>query len=159
MSITHHVILWPGGQDKMFEKTIDFLLGNACVSIQYLVHRDMMKVPINDPLMKKMQAEVMQQPAVQKRLESQHPDGWLGHELHGGDGMDSLIGVLLGLGVEPDSLYIKKAINALTTLEIAQQHKNHFAAGEALDADGRGVTDRLLPGFYQQCVFRKKNNR
>lgn len=122
----------------MFEKAIGFLLDNACINIRYMIHRDILKVPANDRLMEKMQAEVLQQPTVRNRLKKQHPDGWLGHELHGSDGMDSHIDALLRLSVEPESPYIQKAINALLAPEIAQQHKNYFAAGDALDADGRG---------------------
>jgi hypothetical protein len=122
----------------MFEKAINFLLENACVNIQYLIRRDYFKIPISEPLMQQMQAALLQQKMVQKCLAAQHGDGWLGHELHGGDGMDNLFSVLLRLGVEPDSPYIQKAINALLTPEIARQHKNYFAGGDALDADGRG---------------------
>lgn len=119
-------------------KHIDFLLKNACVSIRYLVHRDMLKTPADEPFMKEMRAEILQQSNVQRHLSAQNPDGWLGHELHGIDGMDCHIGGLLNAGVEPDSPYIQKAITALTTPEIASQHKNWFRGGEALDADGRG---------------------
>lgn len=131
----------------MFEKSINFLLANACINIRYLVYRDMLKTPINDPVMQDMQAEVLQHLMVQKHLVAQHPDGWLGHELHGGDGMDSLIGVLLRLGVEVDNPNIQKALKALITPEIAKQHKNWFRGGEALDADGRGGNRSVIAGI------------
>jgi len=122
----------------LFTKTIDFLMKNACVNIRYLVQRDMMKIPVDTPEMQSMQAELLQSPVVQKCLSAQRTDGWLGHELHGGDGMDSLMGVLLRSGLEAKSVPVQKAVNALVTPEIAGQHKSHFAAGDALDADGRG---------------------
>ena len=122
----------------MFTKTIDFLLANACVNIRYLIQRDMLKISIDTPQMQDMQANILQTPVVLKCLSTQHPDGWLGHELHGGNGMDSLMDVLLRLGVEVSNPHIQNAINALITPEIARQHKNYFHAGDALDADGRG---------------------
>ena len=122
----------------MFKQTIDFLLKNACVNIRYLINRDILKISINDSEMQKMQEEILQTPVVKKVLSAQHPDGWLGHELHGGDGMDNLMSVLLRSGVEAKNIHVQKAVNALTTSKIAMQHKNHFAAGDALDADGRG---------------------
>lgn len=128
----------------MFEKSINYLLANACVSIRYLVHRDMLKVPISDPLMQNMQGEILQQKTVQKHLSAQHPDGWIGHELHGGNGMDNHIGTLLALGVEKDNPHIQKALQALLTPEIAGQHKNWFPGGEALDADGRGGNRSII---------------
>lgn len=122
----------------MFEKSIEFLMSNACVSIRYLIHRDMLKTPINDPVMQDMQTEILQQKTVQKYLSTQHPDGWLGNELHGGDGMDSITDILLRCGVETDSPYIQKAMKALLAPDIAGQYKHWMAAGDALDFDGRG---------------------
>jgi len=130
-----------------FERTVSFLLKNACVSIRYLVHRDILKIPVDDPMMQSMQAEILQQKTAQKHLAAQHPDGWLGHELHGGDGMDGHIGALLGLGMETDDPHIQKAIKALLTPGIAGQHKNWFRGGEALDADGRGGNRAVIAGI------------
>jgi len=122
----------------MLEKSIEFLLENACVCIRYLVHRDILKTPINNPMMQDMQEEVLRQPTVQKYLAKQNPDGWLGHELHGGDGMDGITGSLLMYGVEADNPFIQKAMKALLNPEIAKQHKHWFGGGDALDFDGRG---------------------
>ena len=121
-----------------FAKSIYFLLESACVNIRYLLHRDILKTPIDTPEIKNMQAVILHSPVVKKVLSSQHPDGWLGHELHGGDRMDSLMSVLLRSGVEANNDPVLKAVNALVAPEIGNQHKNHFAAGDALDADGRG---------------------
>ena len=129
-----------------FSKTIDFLLENACASIKYLIHRDMLKTPIDDPMMRTMQTEFLKQPIVQKILAKQHPDGWIGYELHGIDSIEAVMR-LIDLGVEPDDEHIKRAINALLTPEIAGQHKNHFAAGDALDADGRGGNKAVTAGI------------
>jgi hypothetical protein len=137
----------------MFNKVIDFLLENACVNIRYLIKRDILKIPIDTPVMQDMQTDILQTPVVLKCLSSQHPDGWLGHELHGGDGMDSLMGVLLRLGVEANNPHIQKAVNALITPEIAKQHKNYFAAGDALDADGRGGNKSITAWILSTVNF------
>ena len=117
---------------------IDFLLENACASIRYLVHRDMLNTPIDEPFMKELQKEILQQANVQKHLAAQCSDGWIGKGIHGCEDMDCHIGGLLDCGVEVQSPYIQKAITALTTPEIASQHKNWFIGGAALDAEGRG---------------------
>ena len=121
-----------------FQKQIDFLLEHACPSIKYLVHRDMLNVPMNEPFMVELQNEILAQSNTQKHLAAQHPDGWFGHELHGIDGMDCHIGGLLNLGVEASHPAIQKAVTALLTPEIASTHKNWFRGGAALDAEGRG---------------------
>lgn len=127
-----------------FQKQIDFLLENACAGIRYLIFRDMLDTPVNEPFMKTLQMEILQQANVQKHFEAQQPDGWFGHELHGNDGMDCHIGGLLNAGVEPDNLHIQKAITALMAPEIASQHKNWFRGGDALDAEGRGGNRAII---------------
>ena len=59
-----------------FQKQIDFLLEYACPSIKYLVHRDMLNVPVNEPFMVALQNEIVAQTKTQKHLSAQHPDGW-----------------------------------------------------------------------------------
>jgi hypothetical protein len=134
-------------------KSIDCLFENACVNIRYLLHRDILKTPIDSPEMKNMQADILQSPVVKKVLSLQHPDGWLGNELHGGNGMDSLMSVLLRSGVEENSDPVLKAVNALITPAIANQHKNHFAAGDALDADGRGGNKSITAWILATAGF------
>ena len=121
-----------------FQKQIDFLLAHACPSIQYLVYRDMLNVPVHEPSMVALQNEILLQSNTQKYLFAQHSDGWFGHELHGIDGMDGHISKLLNLGVEANHPVIKKAITALLTPKIAATHRNWFRGGAAGDAEGRG---------------------
>ena len=78
-----------------FQKQIDFLLAHACPSIQYLVYRDLLNVPVDEPSMAALQKEIFLQSNTQKCLSAQCSDGWFGHELHGIDGMDGHIGGLL----------------------------------------------------------------
>ncbi len=127
-----------------FQKQVDFLLENACASIRYLVHKDMLKTPTDEPLMKEMYEEIFQQDNVQKHLSAQHPDGWFGNGIHGCDDMDTHISALLNVGMEPNSPPIQRAIEALTTPAIASQHKNWFIGGDALDAEGRGGNHAII---------------
>lgn len=129
---------------KIFEDSIDFLLENACTSIRYLVQRDLLKTPTDAPAMLALQEEILSQDNVKKVLASQCEDGWFGHELHGNDGMDRLLGSLLNAGVEKENPAVQKAIHALVTPEIVSQHKNWFRGGEALDAEGRGGNNAIM---------------
>mgnify|MGYP003302576790 CR=1 FL=1 len=105
-----------------FQKHIDFLLNNACTSIKFLVHRDFLHTPLTKPFMQKMRAEILEQENIKKHLACQHPDGWFGDELHGGEyGMERSIGTLLNAGIEKEHPAIQKGINALITPEIASQ--------------------------------------
>ena len=128
----------------MFRKQIDFLLENACTSIRYLVYKDMLKTPADEPFMKELQVEILHQTNIQKHLAAQSSDGWFGKGIHGCEDMDCHISALLNAGIETDSEYIQKAIIALTTPEIASQHKNWFIGGKALDAEGRGGDHAII---------------
>lgn len=128
---------------RIFENSINFLLENACASICYLVQRDLLKTPKDTPAMLALQEEILSQDNVKKILASQCDDGWFGHELHGNDGMDGLLGSLLNAGVEKENPAVQKAIHALVTPEIASRHKNWFHGGEALDAGGRGGNNAI----------------
>ena len=129
--------------NKIFENSINFLLENASASIRYLVQRDLLKTPKDAPAMLALQEEILSQDNVKKVLALQCDDGWFGHELHGNDGMDGLLGSLLNAGVEKENPAVQKAIHALVTPEIASQHKNWFHGGEALDAGGRGGNNAI----------------
>ena len=149
-----------------FQKQIDFLLEYACPSIKYLVYRDMLDTPVDEPFMVALQNEILAQSNTQKHLSAQHPDGWFGHELHGVDGMDCHIGGLLNLGIETSHPAIQKAVTALLTPEIASTHKNWFRGGAALDAEGRGgdraivanilamtKAPRIFPFMRKNCLW------
>ena len=135
-------------RDTRFDSEIDFLLDKACDSIRYLVKRDLLGVPADSAEMTAIEEKIIAQPNVRKILAAQCEDGWFGHELHGIDGLDHLIGELLNAGVEKEHPAIQKAIRALITPEVASQHKNRFRGGEALDEGGRGgnraVTAQIL---------------
>ncbi len=129
----------------IYQKHIDFLLDNACTSIQFLVHRDFLHTPLTEPFMQKMRMEILEQENVKKHLACQHPDGWFGDELHGGEyGMERSIGTLLNAGVEKEHPAIQKGIQALITPEIACKHKNWFHGGDGLDAEGRGGNNAIV---------------
>lgn len=128
-----------------FQKHIDFLLDNACTSIKFLVHRDFLHTSLTEPFMQNMRTEILEQENIKKHLDCQHPDGWFGDELLGGEyGMERSIGTLLNAGVEKEHPAIQKGIHALITPEIASKHKNWFHGGDGLDAEGRGGNNAII---------------
>jgi hypothetical protein len=143
----------------MLEQTLEFLLGNACVNIRYIINRDLRRVSVDEPFMRCMQQEILDQRSIQKILASQHEDGWFGHELHGspGNAMDASIGFLLARGVEPTNERLQKAKQALLDPEISSRHKSWFRGGDALDADGRGGNRAVVAGILAQLLEREDN--
>ena len=51
-----------------FQKQIDFLLEHAGPSIKYLVHRDMLGTPVDEPFMVALQNEILALSNTQKHL-------------------------------------------------------------------------------------------
>lgn len=104
--------------------------------------------------MQKMCAEILEQENIKKHLACQHPDGWFGDELHGGEyGMERSIGKLLNAGVEKKHPAIQKGIHALITPEIASQHKNWFHGGDGLDAEGRGGNNAIIASILSRVGY------
>lgn len=130
----------------MLEKTMEFLLEHACVNIRYMINRDVKKIAANEPFMREMQDEILNQKFTQKIFASQHDDGWFGYELHGqpGNAMDSSVSFLLMYGVDPSNERLQKAKRALLDPEISSKHENYMASGDALDADGRGGNRAIM---------------
>ncbi|MBQ9794556.1 MAG: hypothetical protein IKK06_05980 [Clostridia bacterium] len=128
-----------------FEKHVDFLLKNACTSIKFLVHRDLLHTSRDEPFMQEMRKEILLQENVRKHLNAQFLDGWFGTELHGGEySMERSIGTLLDAGIEKEHPAIQQGIHALLTPSIASNHKNWFHGGDGLDAEGRGGNNAIV---------------
>lgn len=129
----------------MINKTVDFLLDNACIFIKYNIHNDFLKTPTTDPVMEAMQNEILKHESVQKIFAMQNGDGWIGNGLHGGiPAIEGCVFTLLRLGVERDNEHLQKARQALATPEISSRNNNHFAGGDALDADERGGNKAIM---------------
>ncbi len=103
--------------------------------------------------MQGMYEELLQQKNVQDHFDAQHPDGWIGYELHGNDSIEAHINSLLNLGVRPDDERIQKAIHALMTPDISSQHKNTFKGGEALDAEDRGGNKAIIANILSWVKY------
>ena len=139
--------------NECFNTEIDFLLEYGCPSIKYLVQRDFLNFDRNSADMRSLQADILNQPNIKKLLSFQADDGWLGTELHGNTGTDSLLTALLNSGVEPDNQSIQRAAATLLDPQVATQHKCYFHGGDALDLDGRGGNRAVVAKILAQVGF------
>lgn len=119
-------------------RTIDFLLHNACAGIRYRLRRELLGEPADSAAMTALQEEVQAQPNVQRLLARRHADGWLGKELHGGEGLDGSVDALLRAGVERTSPILQNVIPAVLHPSPDPAYRTTFRGGAALDDSGLG---------------------
>lgn len=119
-------------------RTIDFLLHNACAGIRYRLRRELLGEPADSAAMTALQEEVQAQPNVQRLLARRHADGWLGKELHGGEGLDGSVDALLRAGVERTSPILQNVIPAVLHPSSDPAYRTTFRGGAALDDSGLG---------------------
>ena len=115
-------------------RTIDFLLHNACAGIRYRLRRELLGEPADSAAMTALQEEVQAQPNVQRLLARRHADGWLGKELHGGEGLDGSVDALLRAGVERTSPILQNVIPAVLHPSSDPAYRTTFRGGAALDS-------------------------
>lgn len=98
-----------------FNNILEFVLSNGNISQQYIIKRDILNENILSNEMQTLQDEIINSKPVIKMIKSQNDEGWFGEELHGvpAKAMDSTVGVLHDLGVEPFHDFMKKAKMAL----------------------------------------------
>lgn len=76
---------------------VEYLIENGGCSIKYRTMRDILGYDINSDTMLSLQNKILNKHWVKKLFANQHPDGWIGKELHGGrgDGLDASVLYLL----------------------------------------------------------------
>jgi len=102
---------------------LNFLLEQACPSIQYRLRREILGENPFAAHMQELQARVLLDPEVQRVAASQQPDGWLGWNFHGENGVEAGVRLLREKGLEPSHLLLARALDAL------QAHPERLARG------------------------------
>lgn len=117
---------------------VSFLMQNACAGIRYRLRRELFGESPDSADMTALQEEVLAQPNVRRLLARRHPDGWIGRELHGGEGLDGSVDALLRAGVERTSPVLQGVVPAVLHPSVNPAYRQTFHGGEALDRSGLG---------------------
>ena len=128
---------------------LEYLLENGGSSIRYRIRREILNEDKTSEEMKVLQNEILGKPKIRKILNTQHEDGWIGRELHGGvaQGLDSSISYLLNSGIEKDSSLMRNTAQALLMNKTqVQPYRTTFKGGDALDLGGRGGNRAIRAG-------------
>ena len=125
--------------NRIYRKTLDFLLAYAPVNILYRVKREILHEGTDTAEMRALQKKICDLPKVKKAFACQDERGFFGTTLHGVyfDGFDSTVELLKKNGVALSDPHFQKAREAL--LDWSDYENDHFyKAGHAMEEHGRG---------------------
>ena len=129
------------------EKVINELLSFACPSIQYRVRRELLDEPIDSPMMKAIQQEILKDELVQAILDSQAADGWIGSRFHGYDSHEAGIRLLCEKGLDHRHPAVGRALEALDRKKTRIEGELGLV-GKVLDDYGLGGTETIRTTIF-----------
>lgn len=115
------------------EPVMEELLDRACPSIQYRLRAEILRQPRADADMLRLQGQILEDAAVKTVMGWQQPDGWLGRDFHGADGIECGIRLLCEKGVEKSNPLLGRALDALATCGPARLEGGIGRVGRWLD--------------------------
>jgi hypothetical protein len=113
------------------------LLHEACAPIRYRVRLEILGEPRDAAPMRALQADILDDPLVRRIAGGRQPDGWLGRDFHGRQGMETAIRVLVEKGVDPAGGLLSAALAALVA-ESERFRRGLGRPGAVLDRRGFG---------------------
>ncbi len=135
------------------QKTISYLLSNACPSIKYRVKKEILHENTSTSAMKALQTQILNEEKIKYLFSLRKSDGWLGGLFHGTEEPESIIRFLTEKGVEPSHQIIQNALSAI----IARDEK--FDLG-SLNNVGKPLDSMHIGGskLIRACVFAYAGN-
>ena len=130
------------------DAAIDYLLRNACASIQYRTGKEILGEPVDSPQMQALQGQILAEDAVREILALRGEDGWLGGTFHGAKEPESGIRFLTEKGVEGTHPVIQDALEAIRRRGDRFDDGSLQRVGKALDACRVGGSQMI-----RACVF------
>lgn len=118
-------------------KTIEFLLDNACPSIVYRVKKEI----LNEICLQEensLQKQILEDKLVMEFIRKQNSDGWIDEDFHSQNGVETAIRVLSEKGVSSDQPQVTKMLDELEKREETFDKGCLFNVGKILDEKGFG---------------------
>lgn len=135
--------------------TISELLTKACPSIRSRVRREILGESRAAEEVRDLQAEILLDKGVRDVLAAQNPDGWIAHNFHGYESMESAIRLLSEKDLDPRTASFSKALQALARFPDRLQ-RGIGKVGPILDAAGFGGSQTIRAFLLAQAG--KENN-
>jgi hypothetical protein len=112
-------------------------LPDACPSIQYRLRHEILKQPCDDPIMRSLQDQILEDALVKMVASWQQHDGWLAWNFHGSISCESGIRILCEKGVDSRNPLLSAALHALESFP-DRLNRGIGLPGQILDDLGLG---------------------
>lgn len=136
-------------------KTLEFLLENACPSIKYRIKKEILN-DICKPEEEKLQDEILEDKLIQEFIAKQNFDGWIDEDFHSQKGIETAIRVLSEKGVQTEHFSIKRMLNELEKREDTFHKGCLFNVGKVLDEKGFGGSRLIRATIFAYAGIENK---
>ncbi|MBU5437144.1 hypothetical protein KQI42_03925 [Tissierella sp. MSJ-40] len=136
-------------------KTLEFLLDNACPSIEYRIKKEVLN-EIGLCEKRELQSQILEDSVVQGFLKSQNTDGWIDEDFHSEKGVETAIRVLSEKGVSSEQSLIQKMLNELEKREETFDKGCLFNVGKVLDEKGFGGSQLIRATIFTYAGIENK---
>jgi hypothetical protein len=137
------------------EKSLAFLLEQACPSIQYRLRKEVLNQAPQSSEMSDLQSKIMEDGLVREVSGWQGDDGWLAWDFHGYKSTEAGIRILCEKGVESGQPVLAKALVSL------EEHSDRLErgigkVGHILDQTGLGGSETIRAGLFAYAGIEDK---
>ncbi len=136
-------------------KTLEFLLDNACPSIEYRIKKEVLK-DIDSYEEEKLQTQILGDKLIQEFIEKQDSDGWIDEDFHSEKGIETAIRVLSEKGVLSEQFSIQKMLNELEKRENTFDKGCLSNVGKVLDEKGFGGSQLIKATIFAYAGIENK---
>jgi hypothetical protein len=136
-------------------KTLEFLLDNACPSIKYRIKKEVLD-EINLCEERELQSRILEDRVIQQFLKNQNVDGWIDEDFHSEKGVETAIRVLSEKGVSPEQSSIQKMLNKLEKREETFDKGCLSNVGKVLDEKGFGGSQLIRATIFTYAGIENK---
>lgn len=114
------------------QKHIDFLLSEACPSIKYRIHKEIMPL-FTDDQAEELIVQILEDGLVRKFISIQEPDGWINQDFHSENGVETAVRVFCEKGLDAGHIAVSKMLNQLKEREHTFDNGSLMRVGKLLD--------------------------
>ena len=137
-------------------KSIEFLLDNACPSIRYRLKKEILG-DIDSSEEEKLQGQILEDKLIQEFLESQNPDGWIDEDFHSEKGVETAVRVFFEKGVLSQYPSFQKILAELEKREDTFDVGSLFRVGKVLDEKGFGGSQLMRSTAFAYAGIEDKD--
>ncbi len=151
LSKQKQIFIWRNNMNK----TIEFLLNNACSSIRYRIKKEILsEIDLSEE--EALQNEILGDKLVQEFFARQNHAGWIDEDFHSEKGIETAIRLLSEKGIPSEHLPMKKMLDELERREYTFDKGCLFNVGKVLDEKGFGGSQLIRATIFSYAGIEDK---